>query len=72
MLCVVRVRPWWDAQYVIPVFGMLLGSTVSGVSIGLNSAVDNVVGGKERIEALLAFGASRQEAVPDVVQVRAD
>lgn len=28
---------WWKAQYAIPLLGMILGNTMNGVSLGLNT-----------------------------------
>jgi len=41
----VRTRPWWDAQYFIPMLGMLLGSCVSAVSVGLTNLLSEVTNG---------------------------
>ena len=59
----VRVRPWYDAQYLIPMLGMLLGNACSSVAVGLSSVLDELAGGgRDGVEALLALGASRVEA----------
>ena len=41
----VRTRPWWDARYFIPMLGMMLGSCVSAVSIGLTNLLAEVTNG---------------------------
>ncbi len=41
----VRTQPWWDAQYFIPMLGMMLGSCVSAVSIGLTNLLAEVTNG---------------------------
>src|SRR5437762_10133873 len=33
---VLGVQPWYRPQYVIPLVGMILGNTLSGISLGLN------------------------------------
>lgn len=65
---VVQVRPWWDAQYLIPMLGMLLGNACSGVAVGLSTILDEFSTGRDRIEQLLALGASRLEASRESVQ----
>lgn len=65
---VIRPRPWYDAQYAIPVAGMLLGNACSGVAIGLTSLLDDLSTGRDRVEALLAAGATRWEAAEDGVR----
>eukprot|EP00210_Caulerpa_lentillifera_P005639 g5392.t1 len=58
----------WDPQYVIPILGMLLGNTISGVSLGLTTVLEELSAGRERVEWLLAVGATRFEATKGVVQ----
>ena len=42
--------------------GMLLGNAITGMSVGLTTVLDELTAGRERVEALLALGASRAEA----------
>jgi putative ABC transport system permease protein len=64
---VLRLHPWWAPGYVIPIFGMILGNTITGVSVGLNAALEELASSKDRIERLLALGASRAEATAGCV-----
>lgn len=64
---VLRVDPWYDPQYLIPLLGMLLGNALNGISLGLDRFVDGCARERGRIEARLALGADRWEAaLPDV------
>ena len=65
---VIGVEPWYAPQYLIPIMGMMLGNTLTGVSLGLETALAGYVGDRERIECLLAHGATRAEASRDVVR----
>jgi len=47
LLLVVRTHPWWQAQYFIPILGMLLGNAISGVSVGLSTVVDEFASGAD-------------------------
>ena len=60
--------PWWDPHYAIPILGMVLGNALNGVSLGLETALAGFDDERDRVEALLALGASRTEATRDVVQ----
>jgi ABC-type iron transport system FetAB permease component len=109
LLVVMRVRPWWTPQYLIPILGMCagcgcggtgggavvyhafnvfkplqpsssshpqpqtttttnaknkrtLGNTISGISVGLGVVIDELSAGANRVEKLLALGATRWEA----------
>jgi putative ABC transport system permease protein len=65
---VVRVRPWWEPQYAIPVLGMILGNTLNGISLGLDTVLQGFSRDREQVEVLLAHGATRAEAARDVVR----
>ena len=60
-----RLRPesWYDPRVLIPLLGILLGSVMSGISIGLNSLGSSVVRERVSIEARLALGATRFQAL---------
>ncbi len=45
MLLIIRVQPWWHAQYFIPTLGMILGNCISGVSVGLSSVMEELTTG---------------------------
>lgn len=46
MLLIIRVQPWWHAQYFIPTLGMILGNCISGVSVGLSSVMEELTTGE--------------------------
>jgi len=60
---VIRPRPVWNPQYVIPMVGMLLGNSVNGISITMNSLCIALVEQQREIELYLSFGATGYEAV---------
>lgn len=61
--CVVlRPKPLYDPQYVIPIVGMLLGNCINGVSLSLNSILTSLVESTREVELLLSFGANNYEA----------
>ena len=62
LLVVRQTNPWWDPQYLVPLLGMILGNSLNGVSLGLSTLGDDLVARRDRIETLLALGASRSEA----------
>lgn len=57
-----RVHPWFEPQYAVPILGMVLGNTLTGVSLSLDRFTSDVVGRRAQIEGLLALGATRWEA----------
>lgn len=68
LLAIVRVRPWYAPQYAIPLLGMILGNTLSGVSLGLDRLGTELAGRRDQVETLLALGARRLEAALPSIQ----
>ncbi|MBB6099914.1 putative ABC transport system permease protein [Deinobacterium chartae] len=64
---ILQVRPWFDPQYAVPILGMVLGNTLTGVSLALERFLSEIIGQRDRIEALLALGATRWEAAQGAV-----
>jgi putative ABC transport system permease protein len=62
LFAVIGIRPWYEPQYAIPILGMILGNTLTGVSLGLERITEELRSGRDRIDTLLALGASRWEA----------
>ena len=60
---VVGVEPWYDPQYVIPLVGMILGNSLTGIALGLDRFLDHLVTRHAEVELRIAFGATRREAL---------
>lgn len=62
----IQPDPWYDPRFALPILGMVLGNTMTGIALGLNTLTTAV--GRERpaIEAQLALGATRFEAMRPV------
>lgn len=59
---IINVRPWYLAQYAIPLLGMVLGNILNGTSLALDRFMEGAVRERDLIESRLALGASRWEA----------
>ncbi len=46
LLLVVRASPWWQPQYFIPMLGIMMGHTISGISVGLAALLNEFSSGK--------------------------
>ena len=55
--------PWWSPRFALPLFGMILGNTMTGVRPGLDTVHATLVRGRVAIEAQLLPGRSRWQAV---------
>jgi len=65
---IIPTQPAFDSRYLIPLMGMLLGSSCSAVAVGLSAALEDLSLGASKVEALLAMGASRTEATHHVIR----
>ena len=55
--------PWHSPRYALPLFGMILGNTMTGVALGLNAITAAITREKTAIEARLLLGQTRWEAL---------
>jgi len=63
---IIGVKPWYQPQYLIPLLGMLLGNTMSGIAIALDGLTRQASEAQTRIEARLLLGATWSEAIEDI------
>jgi putative ABC transport system permease protein len=62
LFVILRIHPWYTPQYAIPFMGMILGNSISGVSLALDRLGEELTTHRNQVETLLALGASRWEA----------
>jgi putative ABC transport system permease protein len=62
LFAIIRIHPWYEPQYAIPILGMILGNTLTGVSLGIERMTQELTAGRNVVEMSLALGASRWEA----------
>lgn len=60
---VIDIRPWYHPQYAIPLLGMILGNTMSGISVGLDRLTATAWDQRTVIEARLILGHGWSEAI---------
>ncbi len=63
-----RPEPWYDPRYSLPLMGMVLGNTMTGISLGLHGLTTGLSREKLAVEAQLALGATRFEAARPVIR----
>lgn len=64
----VVLRTGLDAQYVIPITGMITGSAMSAVSVAISNIVTEFAERRNNVEILLALGGNRWEASFDIIR----
>ncbi|MEW6727629.1 MAG: iron export ABC transporter permease subunit FetB [Bacillota bacterium] len=65
---IIAPEPWYSAQIIIPIFGMILGNSMNGIALSLDRLYAEVRGRLGEVETLLSFGATPWEAVRDSVR----
>jgi len=68
LVVVIGTRPWYDPHYAIPILGMVLGNTLNGIALGLETALEGFDRDRRQVELLLTLGATRAEASRGVVR----
>jgi putative ABC transport system permease protein len=66
LLVIIGVEPWYQPQYLIPLLGMLLGNTMTGIAISLSNLTDNAWQQRGQIEARLMLGQDWNRAIGDI------
>jgi putative ABC transport system permease protein len=59
----IQADPWYHPRFALPLLGMVLGNTMTGIALGLDNLTAAAAREKSAIEAQLALGATRTEAL---------
>lgn len=65
---VIGPEPWHAPRYVLPILGMVLGNTLTSLSLALQTLTEGAERERVSIEARLALGATRLEAFGPVLR----
>lgn len=65
----VKPDPWYAPRYALPMFGMLLGNTMTGISLGLETLMATTARSRAAIEARIALGSSRWQAMREPMTI---
>jgi putative ABC transport system permease protein len=68
VVLIISPQPFYSAQIVIPIFGMILGNSMNAISLALDRLDREVRSRINEVEALLSFGATPWEAIRDCVK----
>jgi putative ABC transport system permease protein len=64
----VQPEPWYHPRYALPLLGMILGNTMTGISLGLHTLTTGMVRDRVAVEAQLTLGATRRTAMLPVTR----
>lgn len=66
LFVIIQPDPWYKPQYAIPLLGMLLGNTMTGIAIGLDNLTRNARELRDQIEERLILGQTWSQAIGDI------
>lgn len=61
-------QPWYEPRYAIPLLGMIMGNTMTGVAVGLDSLTNLAWQQRATIEARLMLGHRWDDAIAEVLR----
>jgi len=67
IIVVLQVRPWFNPQYFIPITGMVIGNSMTGIALGANKLCCDIEDKRIEIENSLMLGASPVVATKEIV-----
>jgi putative ABC transport system permease protein len=59
----IQADPWYHPRFAIPLLGMILGNCMNGVALGLNELLGRLSRERAAIDAMLALGYDKREAM---------
>lgn len=67
LFLVIQISPWYDAQYFIPLAGMIVGNSMTGVILGVSIMNDAMLENRELVEEALILGADIKQASKAII-----
>lgn len=64
---VLRLAPWFEPRYFIPIGGMIIGNSMTGISLGVTKLVDGMTNRRDLVEMALMLGATPKAASKSIV-----
>ena len=65
---ILNTDPWYEPRYALPLLGMILGNTMTGVSLGLNTLTSLAYREHASIEAQLSLGHTIDQAMKPITR----
>lgn len=67
VLVVLQVSPWYEPRYIIPIAGMIIGNSMTGISLGVKTLVEGMTTHRQLVETALILGATPKIASNQIV-----
>ncbi len=68
LIIVVRPDPIYNPQYLIPLGGMIIGNSMTGINLALNQMLNSIENNRSTIEGSLMLGTSPRMAMDKIIQ----
>lgn len=65
---IIQPEPWYAPQYLLPLLGMVMGNTLTGVSLVLSDMIETARRERNAIEARLSLGETRFSAMQSALR----
>ena len=65
---IIGTEPWYQPQYAIPLLGMMLGNTMTGVALAMDRLTESAYQQRMVIETRLALGQHWREAIGNIAR----
>jgi len=67
LFLVIRIEPYYNPQYFIPITGMIVGNSMTGISLGIHSMINRFTAQRKAVEEALHLGATPKDASKKIV-----
>jgi len=67
LFIVINIEPFYDPQYFIPIAGMIIGNSMTGITLGIHTMLNKFTDQKAEIEEALHLGATPKSASKPIV-----
>ncbi|WP_022794164.1 ABC transporter permease [Marinococcus halotolerans] len=64
---VIQFAPWFNPRYFIPIAGMIIGNSMTGITLGVQTLTEHLHSQRSRVEAALMLGATPNQATRKLV-----
>lgn len=66
LFVVIGLSPWYKPTYVIPIGGMIIGNSMTGITLGVNTYMNEMESKRHLVEGALMLGATPKEATKQI------
>lgn len=68
LLLVINLDPWYEPRYFIPIAGMIIGNSMTGIALGAERLLNEMKAKKQLVEGALMLGASPKDATLNITR----